>query len=121
MVSANERQEDWVKYHCPRNCPFNKRLGDLRTRYCNFAAYADVLEPGRHTRTEIDPDGHINYHKWPDCDVYHKYKNLKNVINEALRRQRVEHIEKIRSEADTFVTARKHPATSKHKQGREIK
>ena len=76
---------------------------------------ADVLEPGRKSRTEINPDGNVNYHIWPDCDVYYKYKNLKNLLNEILRRQRAEHLERIQEEADPFVTAKKHPATSKHK------
>ena len=115
MVSKNERTEDWVKYKCPRDCPFNKRLGDLRTRYCNFAAYADVLEPGRKSRTEVDPNGNVNYHIWPDCDVYYKYKNLKHLLNEVVRRLRAEHMERIQRETEPFVTAKKHPATSKHK------
>ena len=113
MVSPNELVEDWVKHKCPRDCPFNKRLGDLRTRYCNFAVYADVLEPGRKSRTEIDADGNVDYHIWPDCDIYKKYKKLGVLVDEVTRQGKVKH--RIKSEPVLVTTARKHPATSKHK------
>ena len=115
MVRKKSRRENWVRDLCPRDCPFNASVGDHVDRYCSFAAYADVLEPGRYTRTEIDPDGNVNYHIWPDCDVYPKYKGLNRVVNETKRRKTVEHQMGLPAEPDVTVTGHKHPAVSKHR------
>ena len=115
MVDDKERRENWVRYKCPRDCPFNDRLGDMRTRFCSFSVYADTLEPGRHTRTEVSADGTVNYHIWPDCDVYYKYKHIKNLVGEVKRRHKTKHLKATPVEPDVAVTAHKHPATSKHK------
>jgi hypothetical protein len=115
MVDEKVRREEWVRYCCPKDCPFNDKLGDLNMRYCSFSSYADILEPGRHTRTEVDADGHVNYHVWPDCDVYGKYKNMKSLVLEMKRRARTKHLRALPSGADVAVTARKRPKRSKHK------
>ena len=114
MVEDKAKDEDWVRWKCPRDCPFNNRLGDHIDRYCCFAEYADVLEPGRYSRTEVAEDGTVNYHKWPDCDIYPRYKGLNKVVWETKRRRQVEHQIGLKASPTVKVTGHKHPATQKH-------
>ena len=117
MVNGEKRYEGWVSRKCPCDCPFRDKMPDHSDYYCSFALYADVLEPGRFTRTEITPDGAVNYHLWPDCDIYQRYKGLNNVIAETKRRRQIQHQMGLRRSDEPLVTAHKHPAISKHKGG----
>lgn len=66
---------NFAAHDCPRDCPFLDRIASGQTmRFCSFALYADLIEAGRHTRTEILPDGTVDYHIPPNCDVYERYK-----------------------------------------------
>ena len=65
---------DFVMNECPKDCPFRDKMS-YGIAFCSFAIYANQLEPGRMTRTEISEDGKINYHLPPDCDVYERYKD----------------------------------------------
>lgn len=114
MVENKEQGDNWVQNRCPRDCPFNDRLADRSDRYCSFAIYADMLEPGRFTRTTIDDSGEINYHQYPDCDVYPRFKGLDKVVLETKRRRMSEHKVGLPSSPDVAVTGHKHPATQKH-------
>ncbi len=81
MVRQNE---GFANKKCPKDCPFLFKLGDGQTiMYCAFAEYADILEPGRHTRTEIKDNGEIDYNIPPHCGVYKKYKNEKEKVERA--------------------------------------
>ena len=79
------RKGEGFAKHCPKDCPFRDNIASGQTMvFCSFALFADLLEPGRHTRTEIK-DGKIDYHVPPNCDVYEKYKGKKKEIRKMKR------------------------------------
>lgn len=78
------KQNEFLAKICPDDCPFLDRLGTGSTvRFCSFALYADIIEPGRHTRTEIKQDGTVDYHIPPNCDVYERYINDLEAVRKA--------------------------------------
>lgn len=102
---------------CPRDCPFLNRIaGGAGARVCTFALYADILEPNRHTRTEIHEDGTIDYNIPPNCNVYEKYKDKKSEIAKMKRKYKSKGAVRTRrkAEAELVVTAHKHAAISRH-------
>lgn len=79
-----KKRDEFLAKICPADCPFLDRLATGSTvRFCSFAIYADIIEPGRHTRTEINDDGTVNYHIPPNCDVYDKYVNDFEAVKKA--------------------------------------
>lgn len=102
---------------CPRDCPFLDRIASGQSmRFCSFAVYADLIEPGRHTRTEVNKDGTINYNIPPHCNVYDKYREFPKIIKETKRRYE-SHLIQLRlhhNEPDLSVTAHKHPVIVSH-------
>lgn len=73
-------KQDFATTICPHDCPFRDKL-DRGLKYCSFAIYANQLEPGRIARTEVI-DGEPNYHIPPDCDVYERYKDRREEIQQ---------------------------------------
>ena len=70
------RQTDFAEQKCPRGCPFLDRLcGGTSYRFCSYTLYARSLDPDRLTRTTVSPDGKVDYHIPPHCDIYEKYKD----------------------------------------------
>jgi len=106
---------DFVMNECPKDCPFRDRIS-YGIMFCSFSIYADQLEPKRFTRTEIMPDGTVNYHLPPDCDVYERYKNRASEIT-ALKKKYDRYGTKRfkRFEPDLFVTGHKHVPLQKHR------
>lgn len=113
---VNKRVSDFAM-KCPRDCPFRMRLASGFTPYfCAFALYADMLDAGRHTRTEIREDGTVDYHIPPDCDVYEKYKGEKDMVEKAKRDYESRNVQlKLDSSRsrDLVVTGHKHPKVQK--------
>lgn len=73
---APKHDEGFAK-SCPKDCPFRCNTSGLIM--CQFALYADKLEPGRLTRLEVEMDDNYRvtkeiWHIPPECDVYEKYK-----------------------------------------------
>lgn len=96
---------------CPKDCPFLDRVSSGKTmRFCSFAIYADLLEPGRHTRTEISPDGKVDYNIPPNCKVYDTYKSQRKKIASMKRKYKSKNILRLdnHSEPHLLVTGAKH-------------
>ena len=96
---------------CPKDCPFLDRVASGETmRFCSFSVYADILEPGRHTRTEVSPDGEVDYNIPPNCKVYDKYKSQKKLIASIKRKYKAQKILRLdkHPEPHLLVTGAKH-------------
>ena len=79
------RKNDGFAKHCPKDCPFRDHIASGQTMvFCSFALYADLLEPGRHTRTEVI-NGEVDYREPPHCDVYKRYRGKKKEIMKTKR------------------------------------
>lgn len=107
---------NFAAHKCPKDCPFRDKMGSGLI-YCSFAIYADKLEPGRHTRTEITVDGEPDYHFPPDCDIYDKYKDQTDRIREMKRiydQYGLMRYSKYEN-PDLVVTGKKHMPKSKHR------
>ena len=81
------RQTDFAEQKCPRDCPFLDRLcGGTSYRFCSYTLYARSLDPDRLTRTTVSPDGKVDYHIPPHCDIYEKYKDRSTEIKQLKKR-----------------------------------
>ena len=104
---------------CPKDCPFLDRIaGGVSIRICTFSLYADLIEPGRHTRTEINQDGSVDYKLPPECDVYEKYKDRPGIIKEAKRKYETQAIQlrlHHKRDKDLYVTGGKHSPFSRYR------
>lgn len=105
----------FATYKCPHDCPFRDKF-DGKIKFCSFSVYAEVLEPGRLTRTEVRKDRSPDYHLPPDCDVYERYKDKGTEIKRMKHKYDEYGIKrtKLVRPKELYTTAHKHsPYTSK--------
>lgn len=104
---------------CPKDCPFRDRIASGQTMiFCSFGLYVDLIEAGRHTRTEVLPDGTVNYHIPPNCDAYEKYKDKKKYVAQIKKyyeRHQLRLHHKHFFDPELYVTGHRHSAISKHR------
>ena len=107
------KDEYFVTYQCPKDCPFRDKL-ERSYKFCSFSIYADAIEPGRRTRTEIHDDGSIDYHEPPDCDIYEKYKGKEDEIKKVKKKYDQYGTRRVKDrDSRLWVTGRKHSTLTK--------
>jgi len=74
-MTPREKRE-WFALRCPKDCPF---IGQIcgKMPFCNYAAYAEYINPTRPTRMTIGENGKEDFHIPPNCDLYEKFKGKK--------------------------------------------
>lgn len=95
--------------HCPHDCPFRDKL-DTGIMFCSYSIYSVRLDQNRRTRTEISPEGTVNYHIPPDCDIYEKYKDKSDEIQKVKKDYDRYYLERRIKEAmdrELYVTAKR--------------